>query len=72
MSSRPSARRTSVPTRRGRSVRRASAGLSRVRAGAALVVLAAAAAIYGVGSSSAFDLTDIAVTGTTFTDAAPT
>lgn len=68
MSSRPSARRTAVPARRGRSVRRASAGLSRVRAGAALALLTAAAGIYGVSSSSAFDLTDIAVTGTTFTD----
>jgi cell division septal protein FtsQ len=70
MSSRPSARRATVPARRGRSVRRASAGLSRVRAGAALAMLAAAAGIYGVSSSSAFDLTDIAVTGTTFTDEA--
>jgi len=70
MSSRPSARRATVPGRRGRSVRRASAGLSRVRAGAALAMLAAAAGIYGVSSSSAFDLTDIAVTGTTFTDEA--
>ncbi len=70
MSSRPSARRTSVPTRRGRSVRRASAGLSRVRAGAALAILVAAAGVYGASSSSAFDLTDVAVTGTTFTDQA--
>jgi hypothetical protein len=31
-------------------------------------MLVSAAGIYGVSSSSAFDLTDIAVTGTTFTD----
>lgn len=68
MSLRPSARRTSVPTRRSRSVRRSSAGLSRVRAGAALAVLVAAAAIYGVSSSSAFDQTDIELSGVTFTD----
>ena len=68
MSSRPSARRSVVPARRGRSVRRSSAGLSRVRAGAALAVMVAAAGIYGVSSSSAFDLTDIAITGTTFTN----
>ncbi len=70
MSTRPSARRTGVPTRRSRSVRRSSAGLSRVRAGAALAVLVAAAAIYGVSSSSAFDQTDIELTGVTFTDPA--
>ena len=68
MSSRPSARRATVPARRGRSVRRASAGLSRVRAGAALAMLVAAAGVYGVSSSSAFDLTDIAITGATFTE----
>lgn len=68
MSGRPTARRTSVPTRRTRSVRRASAGLSRVRAGAALAMLVAAGAIYGVASSSAFDLTTVDLTGTTFTD----
>ena len=43
------------PGRRSRPVRRASAGLSPVRAGAALAMLATAAAIYGVGASSAFD-----------------
>jgi cell division septal protein FtsQ len=70
MSSRPSARRASAPTRRSRSVRRSSAVLSRVRAGAALAMLVAAGAIYGVASSSAFQLTAVDVTGTTFTDQA--
>ena len=69
MSSRPSARRSSVPNRRSRSVRRSSAGLSRVRAGAALAVLVAAGAIYGVSSSSAFQVTHTEVSGATFTDA---
>ena len=70
MSGRTPARRASTPTRRGRPVRRSSAGLSRVRAGAALAMLVSAAAIYGVSASSAFDLSDVSVTGTTFTDQA--
>jgi hypothetical protein len=70
MSSRPTARRSSVPGRRSRSVRRSSAGLSRVRAGAALAVLVAAGAIYGVSSSSAFQVAHTQVTGATFTDPA--
>jgi cell division septal protein FtsQ len=70
MSTRPSARRTAVPARRSRSVRRTSRGLTRVRAGAALAMLVCAAAIYGVNSSSAFDMADITVTGATFTDQA--
>lgn len=72
MSARSSVRRTTVPTRRTRPVRRASAGLSRVRAGAALTMLVSAAAIYGVSSSSAFvvHMADIAVTGATYTDQA--
>jgi cell division septal protein FtsQ len=61
-----------VPTgrqgRRIRPVRRASAGLSRVRAGAALVALAAAAAVYGVASSSAFQYTTLRVLGAHYTD----
>ena len=68
MSGRPAARRSAVPTRRSGSVRRASAGVSRSRAGAALAVLLASGAIYGVCSSSAFDLTTVDVTGTTFSD----
>lgn len=71
MSSRPAARR-SVPARpqgrRARRVRRASAGLSRVRAGAALVALASAATIYGVASSSAFEYAKLRVQGARYTD----
>ena len=71
MSSRPAARR-SVPAghhgRRARPIRRASAGLSRVRAGAALVALASAAAVYGVASSSAFDYAQLRVHGARYTD----
>ena len=72
VSGRPVARRTRAPLpgRRTRSVRRASAGLSAVRAGAALAMLASAAAIYGVGASSAFDYARLQVDGLQFTDAA--
>ncbi len=71
MSARPVARRTRAPLpgRRTRSIRRASAGLSPVRAGAALALLASAAAIYGVGASSAFDYARLEVDGLHFTDA---
>lgn len=73
MSTRPAGRR-SVPAgqqgRRARPVRRASAGLSRVRAGAALVALASATAIYGVASSSAFDYAKLRVLGAHYTDVA--
>ena len=60
--------RTPMPGRRTRPVRRASAGLSAVRAGAALAMLVSAAAIYGVGASSAFDYTKLQLAGLTFTD----
>jgi cell division protein FtsQ len=60
--------RTPLPGRRTRPVRRASAGLSVVRAGAALAMLVSAAAIYGVGASSAFDYTKLQLAGLTFTD----
>jgi len=72
MSGRPVARRSRapLPTRRTRSVRRASAGLSTTRAGAALVMLAAALAIYGVAVSSAFSYTRITVDGDVLTDRA--
>ena len=71
MSGRPAARRSLPAGRQGRRVRpvrRASAGLSRVRAGAALVALAAAAAIYGVASSSAFQYATLRVLGAHYTD----
>lgn len=68
----PAARRTRppVPMRRTRPVRRASAGLSVVRAGAALAMLASALAIYGVGASPAFEYARLQVVGTTWTDPA--
>lgn len=58
-----------VPMRRTRVVRRASAGLSRVRAGAALVALVAAATTYGVANSSAFAQTALDVEGAVHTSA---
>ena len=62
--------RAPLPGRRTRSVKRASAGLSAIRAGAALAMLASAAAIYGVGASSAFDYAKLQVDGLQFTDGA--
>ena len=55
------------PRRRSR-VRRASAGLSRVRAGAALGMLLAAGGIYGVAASPAFGLGPVTVRGVQLTD----
>ena len=53
--SRSALRRASAARRpRGRAIRRASAGLTPLRAGAALVMLLAALAVYGVGASPAF------------------
>lgn len=71
MSGRPIARRTRtpIPSRRTRHTRRASARLSAVRAGAALAMLASAAAVYGVGASTAFDYTKLQVDGTRLTEA---
>jgi cell division septal protein FtsQ len=57
------------PRRRSR-VRRASAGLSRVRAGAALGMLLAAGGIYGVAASPAFGLGPVTVRGVQLTDVA--
>lgn len=56
--------------RRSRSVRRASAGLSPVRAGAALAMLASAAAIYGVAASPAFGFGHLALDGLRYTEEA--
>ena len=50
---RPMVRPAGLRVRRGR-IRRASAGLSPLRAGAAFVIVVAALAIYGVGASTAF------------------
>ncbi len=70
MSGRPVARRSRapLPTRQRRSVKRASAGLSAVRASAALAMLVSAAAIYGVGASPAFEYARLQVDGVRFTD----
>ena len=72
MNGRPIARRSRapLPSRRTRPIRRASAGLSAVRAGAALSLLVSMAGIYGVGTSSAFDYARLQVDGVKFTDPA--
>jgi cell division septal protein FtsQ len=67
---RPSMRRSigGSPFRRSRSVRRASAGMSPVRAGAILAMLVSSAAVYGVGQATIFEYTDTIIEGATFTD----
>lgn len=67
---RPTTRKphTESPIRRTRTVRRASAGLSPIRAGALLAMLVAAATVYGVTNSSAFVFRDLQLEGATFTD----
>jgi len=75
MSDRHVYRRTVAPVagrriRPVRPVRRASARLSAIRAGAALAALASAGAIYGVGASSAFVYTSLRVDGAVYTDPA--
>lgn len=53
--------------RRTRPIRRASAGLSPVRAGAALAMLVSAGAIYGVGASPAFGFKTLELDGDRYT-----
>ncbi len=67
---RPATRKphTESPIRRTRTVRRASAGLSPVRAGALLAMLVSAAAIYGVTNSSAFEFQIVNLEGAAYTD----
>ena len=69
---RPTARRSigGPSVRRTRSIRRASAGLTPVRAGAILAMLVSAAAIYGVAHSSVFTYARPEVEGATYTDEA--
>lgn len=69
---RPTMRRSigGSPFRRARSVRRASAGLSPVRAGAILAMLVSSAAVYGVGQATTFEYRDVVVEGATFTEQA--
>ncbi len=63
-------RRPGGPGRRTRSIRRASAGLTPVRAGAALAMLFSAGAIYGLAATSAFGFTRLEIEGATITPAA--
>ena len=63
----PTARRAGGPIRRTRPVRRASAGLTPGRAGAALALLVSAAAIYGLAASSAFGFARLEIEGATIT-----
>jgi hypothetical protein len=61
------ARRVGGPGRRTRSIRRRSAGLTPVRAGAALAMLLSAAAIYGLAATSAFGFQRLQVEGAAIT-----
>lgn len=61
------ARRVGGPGRRTRTIRRRSAGLTPVRAGALLAMLLSAAAIYGLAASSAFGFERLRVEGATIT-----
>jgi cell division septal protein FtsQ len=54
--------------RRTRPVRRSTPRLSRVRAGAGLAMLAAAAAMYGASASPAFELASLDLTGVRYSD----
>jgi POTRA domain, FtsQ-type len=63
MSGRVPLRRTTGHTRRGRDIRRASAGLSPLRAGAILAMLLSAGAIYGIAASSAFGFAQVTLDG---------
>lgn len=65
VSRRPAGR---APIRRTRPVKRSSAGLSPARAGAALAMLLAAAAVYGVGASPAFEFRELVIDGAVYTD----
>jgi cell division septal protein FtsQ len=69
---RPTMRRSigGSPFRRTRSIRRASAGLSPVRAGAILAMLVTSAGVYGVGQATTFEYRDVVVEGATFTEEA--
>ena len=67
MSGRVPIRRSTGHARGGRSIRRASAGLSPLRAGAILVMLLSAAGMYGVASASAFEFSNMILDGATYT-----
>jgi hypothetical protein len=61
------ARHVGGHARRTRPIRRASAGISPVRAGAALAMLVSAGAIYGVGASAAFGFRTFELDGDRYT-----
>ena len=61
------ARRVGGPGRRRPLIRRRSAGLTRVRAGAALAVLLSAGAIYGLAATSAFGYERLDINGAVIT-----
>lgn len=60
-------RRAGGPGRRTRRIRRASAGITPVRAGAALGILLSAGAVYGLAATSAFGYARLEIQGTTIT-----
>ncbi len=64
---RPGGRPGGTRNRRTHPVRRASAGLTPVRAGALLALLAGIAGLYGMATTEAFSIQRIEVTGTTWT-----
>jgi len=69
MRARPPTRPAAAATmRRTRPVKRASAGLTPIRAGAALAMLLSAFAIYGVAASPAFEFNELRIEGATYTD----
>jgi cell division protein FtsQ len=69
MRARPPTRPAAAATmRRTRPVKRASAGLTPIRAGAALAMLLSAFAIYGVAASPAFEFDELRIEGATYTD----
>ena len=67
---RPAARQIGHVRRRNATVRRRSAGLSAIRAGAMLAMLASAAAIWGLVTSPVFGLDRLVIDGATLTDEA--
>jgi hypothetical protein len=67
MMPRAAGRRSIGHARRTRPIKRASAGLSPVRAGAGLAMVASAAVIYGVAASSAFGFSQLRIDGQRYT-----
>lgn len=63
-------RRAGGPGRRSRPIRRASAGLTPTRAGAALAILVSALAVYGLSATSAFGFGRLEIDGAILTSEA--